>query len=740
MSVIKPPRIYFDGYTEWDPNTCNNNKWLHFWDMKTAELDWITLKEKGVTCTNFKETFHAAASKMLPVSHYGCHSGTDTDPGEQEALWNFFGGNGCNFTNNSKIRTLVSGGVNENGYRITGDALIGEQITLKGNPFNNHPTPARLIDLDAASTMTSQIWFDQVQLGNDEVGFSGDRLDIMHSRFVHGPRNLTYGFEAGGAACVWQCSIPNSHLRFNGIGTGTSTLLDALHTQAQSAEGIMIRFVTYLTLYFRNGEFNDNTTAPRSAKEIEQLYLDSFKNGGPYFSNPAYSRTVGTIGVWRKGELQNAPSERTLFATKHPVAPTPPIGKHTAYPLGPVLIDVSYDDKNKAKTVHLDFGSTIPETDDKTPELPPKANFGDFFIHVVECDDKHKNTVEKGVEKGVENAVKHRLAYLSYDHYNEEAYINSSGMIDLPAAAPICRNTIEGGTLAIYSNRTKANSHKENINQYQTITRATYLDQDNHATVSVSSRTKGTQPTDDKVAVVRYRYDPQYPRIAECGGMPLSVISTDSQEQIAQFVDDGRQTIKPLKVKGTNDFAEVLYVNCDSIGDGQLQVHAPTPPAHHSGPAAGPGFVYLVFYPADITTVPHLADSSLLNKGCYGVVRVLPFDNGIQQEFVDLWNKNFNRQEVWEFIYNKILYFYDMIYPVMSRYVPLGELNRVEGAVDQLQATLSATYANQNSTMAMPITRDLSAAKRWVLLTWCELVKSNYQPLKLPDWKNPRHS
>jgi len=75
-----------------------------------------------------------------------------------------------------------------------------------------------------------------------------------------------------------------------------------------------------------------------------------------------------------------------------------------------------------------------------------------------------------------------------------------------------------------------------------------------------------------------------------------------------------------------------------------------------------------------------------------------------------------------------------MIYPVMQRYVPLGDKTRMEGAVDQLQVTLSEAYMQDFSTMMMPITRDLSSAKRWVLLTWCELVKSNYQPIDLPPY------
>src|SRR6266852_2590140 len=56
------------------------------------------------------------------------------------------------------------------------------------------------------------------------------------------------------------------------------------------------------------------------------------------------------------------------------------------------------------------------------------------------------------------------------------------------------------------------------------------------------------------------------------------------------------------------------------------------------------------------------------------------------------------------------------------KYVPLGDRQRVEGAIDQVLALIAPSYFAE-STLAMPITRDLSAGKRTVLQLWGGLVK-----------------
>jgi hypothetical protein len=98
-----------------------------------------------------------------------------------------------------------------------------------------------------------------------------------------------------------------------------------------------------------------------------------------------------------------------------------------------------------------------------------------------------------------------------------------------------------------------------------------------------------------------------------------------------------------------------------------------------------------------------------------------------------LWNSNYDPAQAWNFVYSNILYLYDMIFPVMVRFVPLGDRTRVEAAIDQVLTLISPKYFPE-STLAMPITRDLSRGKRAVLELWGGLVKRGYppQPISAP--------
>lgn len=117
-------------------------------------------------------------------------------------------------------------------------------------------------------------------------------------------------------------------------------------------------------------------------------------------------------------------------------------------------------------------------------------------------------------------------------------------------------------------------------------------------------------------------------------------------------------------------------------------------------------------------------------------VRVLPMNNNLITEFVAKWNEVYlesNANElIWnDFIYPKILEVFYYLYPIMDKYMPLDNLHRVEGAVDQLIVLISDEYRDE-STLAMPITRDLPGSSREVLEFWAkELVKKNYPPRKL---------
>jgi hypothetical protein len=156
----------------------------------------------------------------------------------------------------------------------------------------------------------------------------------------------------------------------------------------------------------------------------------------------------------------------------------------------------------------------------------------------------------------------------------------------------------------------------------------------------------------------------------------------------------------------------------------------------------GPGFPAIQFlaYQGDAMPVP----SASFSYGTAGFTqfRIYPDDSPLKQQFIALWNSSLEadqatrRQAAWTFVYNNILYLYDALYPVMLRYVNLGNLEVIEGAKDRLARVLSDEWQEEGS-MFMPITRDLSGGKKWILQEWVALMRGDYPAEPIP---RPRRS
>ncbi|MGB3124059.1 MAG: hypothetical protein WBB95_09650, partial [Pseudomonas sp.] len=155
--------------------------------------------------------------------------------------------------------------------------------------------------------------------------------------------------------------------------------------------------------------------------------------------------------------------------------------------------------------------------------------------------------------------------------------------------------------------------------------------------------------------------------------------------------------------------------------------------------AQAPGFPTLRFFLQQGQQAPTIPFSFPLGQAYtdfLAPLRVLPLEPQMQQDFVTAWNKIYMNQNagtlIWEsFIYPFILQPFYYLYPIMSKYMPLNNLTRIEGAVDQLIVLISKAY-QEESTLAMPITRDMPQSRRAVLELWAQaLVKRNYPPVPL---------
>ena len=137
----------------------------------------------------------------------------------------------------------------------------------------------------------------------------------MHSRFIGTLRNPNLP-SAGHVSVTWQTCFPSGKgLVIN--NAGNSQLLLTLQKMLDSgqATGVMVRFNTYLNLYYQNGYFNGAPKEPENLADTPDMYKKALATGNQ-FSNPCYSRLLGVIGPWFDDEL--SASRKGAFSRPQP--------------------------------------------------------------------------------------------------------------------------------------------------------------------------------------------------------------------------------------------------------------------------------------------------------------------------------------------------------------------------------------------------------------------------------------
>ena len=750
MSVLSFPRIYFTGFMCWDPATGNNNDYFPTYDDVAAALNWSFVKGQGIDQSNYSKTFRPWAIDLHTIKGYnGDQPGI---PGE----WNYFGGNGCYFlqyvdqSKNIERRTLTRAGRLEPFKIVSSDPFLQQPATLLGDSFGNPEPkpPGRLVDINPVSVFSSQIYYQGMSFGDATTGIHAERSVRMQSRFINFGRNYHLP-NAGIASVTWQACFPaGSGLTIN---VGQSQLLGALAAKLDSkaAKGVMVRFNTYLNLYYQNGYFNNVTPQPAGLADMPPLYKTALENGNQ-FPNPCYSRVVGVIGPWYDEELATAPEGRFLSMPSNlwlcdpaaqkacwdststvetaekltkggPAAMASgdgsglnPIRIPTSKPkaaalLGVALAEVDY----QRNLISFDVLNTFPEED----WSGQKADFKEITI-------------------GVQNGDSFRaIATLPFGGYDTAAYEAGGGIVDVPFD-PTLAPAIRDGLLAfrVQPRVWVAEVVNPNVPTYrpvetrtvmietplvaQTDQRGVYLEENGSGNFQVSIKAKGKPAAGAMMRMVKY--------------VPNSVAATASLYPIAATanqivdIDSGHSQNVTIDIGNNQSITtKASIVTADANGMVTVNVRA-----------VGSGFPVIVFYPYPSGGTPPapMGQFSEALTSMFTTIRVLPYDDAFVDQFVQLWNSSYDPAKAWNFVYDEILYLYDMIFPVMLRFVPLDERHRVEAAIDQVLALVAPSYFPE-STLAMPITRDLSRGKRTVIELWGGLVKKNYppQPISKPS-------
>ncbi len=781
MSVLNFPRIYLGGHMFWNPPTANNNDMYPLYDAVKMQMNWPFLKAFDITPLNAASTLlpwtiaplapASVPNYVMQVPGNAGQLSSPMIPGE----WNLFGDNACGTVSYNQTQSVITGGELPNGGYVSQDPLINQSYQLLGNPFGGAPSsPARFVDVSPWQNTFTALYFDKLVLGNAQCGLTLNREHRMLDRFL----NFNWA-NLGGLAYVtttWQTCFPKENLEWV---IGNSALLQNLQAQMaqQNAKGLMFRFTTYLTCYDKNGIFNDyppidtHSATPAAQAKVQAMYQQALDNVGDIFFNPAYSRTVGSLGLWFEDEFPTAPAGRRLVpAAKVPIYKTSP-GTTSQVQLGVISAQAH------GSTLSLDLGNAFPFYPvDSKADIPVAAKYqaGNYQI---------------GIRQGTQFSP---LASFGYDDYQQLAFDKRAGILDLPLTVQ-AQAQLQTGTLELQQQgTTPIIAATQQLWTAEVVQSAGFIDVGDTKTLQVMVQYDG-QPAPEGTVLWVAEYGNAYMLcttdyyLAFSNAADFTLFYNDPQNpannspNLPQF--SGAEAVPGQITEGTGRqlMATRLAVSADQTTPVTYQQFLPTPAAVALSPtltfanpiamqgtlqdplnspvnysltqiktdangianltvtAQAPGFPTLRFFVQDGQHAPVIPFSFPLNQAFtdfLAPLRVLPQEPQMQQDFVNAWNLIYQRADagklIWEtFIYPFILQPFYYLYPIMSKYMPLNNLTRIEGAVDQLIVLISKAY-QEESTLAMPITRDMPRSRRAVLELWAQaLVKRNYPPVPL---------
>lgn len=669
MSILTLPRVSFFGKTEWNPDTTNN----------------------------YDANYNANTAQPVPAD---AERQTYLDNIKQQVVsqgsWNLYGDHATTFVDTKINSILLTGGA------AAADPLLGRSVQLLGLLWSDGANPpGRLVDVDPYGSISSQIFFDSFQIGDDQVGVVGKRVDRFSDRDFYFARNLNLDGKvmiAGGMGVAWQTSFPKAQLTWTGLDKSPALTALKAAVDANSAVGLVVRFVSYRTQYLTNCSFNGQPIT--TFQQLQQAYEQGFKG-----SNPAYSVLLGNVGVWKSGTLATGPSNRVLVpvgevplqgATPAPAAasaalPAAEFGSKTLrqrqaklrrpravaeaasgpppVALGPTQFIVEAGANADAGTVVFDFMNTVPEINQELV----KANLGSFQVQVRDLTDNTKVTPLG--------------APIDYAAYDRDTYQAKGGVLSVPFASG--GNALQNGKLEVVSVSDPQADPLLVERRWEVATdaKSLYLDEGQTLAVQIAVQDRGAAAANADLVVSIAQY-----LGGNNGGDDLVTNPGDS----------------PFKLTDTNGTA--LPVNSNNVAT--IAVKNGVASFQVSPAKACMG---ALCYIAHLKSEPPTFEAALDVSESFSNLRNLPWDQDLAQ---------YDKSGVtipWKVVYENILRVYDLVYPVMSLVIDLQNKQAVDGAFVQFRAATAQDIFE--SGLFMPITRELSQRKRNILWRYLQQVE-----------------
>ncbi len=613
---------------------------------------------------------------------------SDGGPAGQPAHWNYYGDNKTRFDN-----TTVTGYTPSPGVQIPpNDPLVGATVQMLGNIFFGRTTSPVIVDVDPLALITSQIFSASLKVtaADGTVLIDASPCTRAFSYFIYPSKNVdpnAIGFQ--GVSAVFICSIPNgSGLTIN---SAASPALADLARAAAAGAGLNIRYCFYDALY---------ETSP---SELQKDFAAQ-----KYATNPYIGKVLGTVGVLQQSDLQTAPNGRKLLVqNKFPYTLGPDCGQPASAPPAAPAIEPRFSIRSglttpapQAPTANLGATLALVNPETRTVSL-------DLISTFPECNVKTNTKLNLG-------PMQLDLLYGSGDRVSigpipndQQTYEASAGLLnvswaDNPQAAVIDQN-ISSGTLSIFSAQADQDYLLEVAGvDIQTDDRAVYFQEAGSSSVTIRGFVKGAPAPAGTLVNLEYwmcqkdLINPNKPMVPVT--TPYFSVAGAAQLPNTNYTTRGG----PISV-----LTDQIALGAGGEATLTLTALNPGPSVIRFLDAAdvGPGNAGKV--------LPNFAWDNVY----FSTIRILPLDD--YSSFTDDEINN------WQFMYEHVFCYFSLLYPVMSNVISWGPSNAPNDTARIAEfAGLMATFTDPdmwNSTIYMPITRELSAGKRDLLVRWANL-------------------
>ncbi|HEV2865881.1 MAG TPA: hypothetical protein VGX37_05150 [Allosphingosinicella sp.] len=368
MSILETPRILFRGNMSWDPIVTNNLD--SFYDEAQCESELPGGAVMQPTAGTYRDRVLGFRQKAIAGGFWDVH-GTHRSSFYDLA----YPDETCR---ESLIVNSEVSGVDLGQGPQRDDGFVGVPAQFTG----------MLVDVEPYGATSSQLFFDTMSFGIP----GGSRILARRrtratARYVNFQRN-SVGIIAGIASVLWQTSFLKEDLEIDVLGSaGLAALVEAMG--AEEVLGLTVRWYTYRTIYYDTPMTSKEQIGPHQTALMNKLTLEDPYGNGVFQPNPARSKFVGSIGLWRESEPMHEPGERVLV------------------PAGDQVIATAFS-RIDGDRLTLDLGNSIPETG---LDLA-KQSLGELDVYAI-----------------APGRPDQKIATLSEQDYDREAYETGSGIV-----------------------------------------------------------------------------------------------------------------------------------------------------------------------------------------------------------------------------------------------------------------------------------------------------------------------